>query len=201
MKKLSKYILFMTCAIFVGALSFSTFAANINSNSNDIKRERPNGENKEDLDMVIGKITNISADNITIEVATRKEREKKSAEAKETTVATTERKAPTMEERYVLTGETKTFNIASADLGRKAVENANTESAENAERVKGEKLTYLDYKIGDYVRISTPKETPTIAKRMRSANQGFNFDRKSGNYQGGYKGSYTGKTKAEKEAE
>lgn len=65
-------------------------------------------------------------------------------------------------------------------------------------------MTYADYKVGDYVRITVSKDTPTVAKRIRMADKGFNppnAGNKKGNYQGGYKGTYTGKTKAEKTSE
>ena len=101
-----------------------------------------------------------------------------------------------------MTGESKTYNISSADFGRKEATNVSSENTDK--KVKGEKKTYVDYNVGDYIRLTVNKETPTVVKRLRNADQRFTFNNssnKKGNYQGGYKGSYTGKTKAEKQAQ
>lgn len=197
MKNLSKKIAFIACAVLIVVSSFSTFATSNDTNGqNRAKVNSVKNQDAKDKEIVIGKITSITAENVTIDLATRKKREKKADNTNNETNQVNRTK-PSAEDRFVLTGESKTYNIASADLGRKSVEKSTTDTKE---KVKGEKLTCADYAVGDYVRITVNADSPLVVKRMRHANQGFNSD-KVGNGKGNYKGSYTGKTKAEKAAE
>lgn len=210
MNKISKKVAFITAFITCMALivggTFSTFATNVDANASNVtngtKKVRVNTEKKVDTETIIGKISNISADSVTIQVATRKKREKNNENANAIVQNQTEIQKPSIEDRFTLTGESKIYSISSADFGRKEAVNVNSENTDK--KVKGEKKTYADYKVGDYVRLTVNKETPTVVKRLRNADQGLNFNnssKKKGNYQGGYKGSYTGKTKAEKQAQ
>lgn len=170
MKKTSKNIIFIVCAMLMLGSSFSTFATNVDNNNT--KKERPAKEDNKNV--VIGKITSIDATNVTVSIATRKKREKKNVDKTQNTQK--EKQIPSIEDRFTLTGESKTYNISSADFGRKRGQTATTENTE--EKAKNEKMTYADYKVGDYVKITLENETSTTVKRIRNANQGFDFANK-----------------------
>ena len=71
MNKISKKVAFITCMALIIGSSFSTFATNVDANSSNVtngtKKVRVNTEKKVDTKTIIGKISNISADNVTIQ--------------------------------------------------------------------------------------------------------------------------------------
>lgn len=79
MKKMSKNLIFVSCMMMLLASSFSTFATNVNQNN---ETKKASFKDDKDAEMVLGKITNISGDSMTIELANRVKREKKTTEEK-----------------------------------------------------------------------------------------------------------------------
>lgn len=176
MKKLSKNILLAVTMTLIISSSFAACAANTSADT--AQKGKPDFANAEDLkdkEMVVGKIKEITADKVVIEVATRKIKSKDDAEKKADKDKQEKKEMPKAEDMYTLTGESKTYDIKSANLGMKMPENPSTEDKDKKEMPKGEQLTYADYKVGDYVRITVDKDTPLVAKRMSSVNRGFDF--------------------------
>ena len=76
-----------------------------------------------------------------------------------------------MDSMFTLTGETKTINIASADLGKNMPQldkNVTKESREEAMKNATAK-TYQDYKVGDYIFIEATDNTYVTAKKVSNA--------------------------------
>lgn len=81
-----------------------------------------------------------------------------------------------MDEFFTLTGETKTINIATADLGKnmdfsdfKPEDNQNQDQKQKMEDMfkNAKAKTYQDYKIGDYITIECTDATYKTAKTVR----------------------------------
>ena len=175
-KNCKKSIALLISAMVVVGTTFSAFADTVDA-TNQAKQERKMPEN-----MIIGKITSIDASNVTIQVATRKEMEKKEngengnppekpADGQLNQDGTT-RERPNMDSMFTLTGETKTINIASAEFGNKNSDNQNENTTDNTTKTNNknwEKKTYADYKVGDYIAIQATDNTYTTAKRVNQA--------------------------------
>lgn len=174
-KNFKKTLALLISAITVLGTTFSAFADTVDA-TNQVNQERKVPEN-----MIIGKITSIDATNVTIQVATRKEMEKKNSgengnppeKPADGQLKRDEgtREKPNMDEMFTLTGETKTINIASADLGKNMPQldkNATKENREEAMKNATEK-TYQDYKVGDYISVEATDNTYVTAKRVSNA--------------------------------
>ena len=202
---MNKKILALSLSIVMGittALSTGTvFATNVTETTKE-KKEKPENE-------IIGKIVSIDATNVVISVATRKasteKREKltdeeKAAKKAEMDAKKEERKAsgdttsqkpekPNEDDKYTLTGETKTINIAAATFGvsvGKSKDNTTNTSETTTQKTK----TYADYAVGDYITIECTDSTYAIAKKIRGTSG-------HGGGKGG-KGGQQGKQQSEK---
>ena len=185
-KNCKKSIALLISAMVVVGTTFSAFADTTNT-ANETKQERKVPEN-----MIIGKITAIDATNVTIQVATRKEMEKKENGEKGNPPEMTEEMKPkmqngeklqalNMDDFYTLTGETKTINISSADLGKSIdfkdfkPEDNNSQSQDQKQKMEdmfknAKAKTYQDYKVGDYITIECTDSTYKTAKTVNDGN-------------------------------
>lgn len=183
-KNCKKSIALLISAMVVVGTTFSAFADTTNT-VNEKKQERKVPEN-----MIIGKITAIDASNVTIQVATRKEMEKKEngekgnppekpADGQLKQDGTTPPEKPNMDSMFTLTGETKTINIASADFGKKMPQidkdNMKNKTEDEMKKEMEEAMknaiakTYQDYKVGDYIQVEATDNTYATAKRVSNA--------------------------------
>ncbi len=168
MKKIITKLLLIS--VFISAFSFSAFATNI-----DTSKKQFNKENE-----VIGKITSINSNSITITLAERKEPDfLKNANGnrpekpefngqkpfndtqKPVKIATPNEAMRNMnpEDMFTLTSTSKTYNTTSAKF--------------MSEKNMGQNGKYTDFKVGDYVMIEVENSTSTKAITVRSAIGGF----------------------------
>lgn len=175
------------------AVPFTAFAATNTTNNvkagREAKGERPAKPENE----IIGKIKSISATEVTIEVATRKEMENNQKEndgmrkppefntndTQNNTQNGNPPEKPNFDDMFTLTGETKTINIANAEFGKDFrpddfnKDNKNSNAANNSNKAKTDEKaktkTYADFAAGDYIMIEATDNTYATAKFVRSA--------------------------------
>lgn len=177
----------------IGALALSsiasnmiTFAAGTNNTQNEVPAKPEN--------VVIGKITAISANSIKVTIAEMKAPSAgqnqgnmplKDGEgrgnmppkdgAKRATPPEIKRDGQmppeqrenierNLDNMFTLTSTSKTYNISNAKFD-KFMRHDDSSSDENTKA-----KTYSDYKVGDYVMIELESSTSTVAKSVRSAN-------------------------------
>lgn len=206
---MKKKILALTVASILGvsSIAFNSFAEGVN---NQVGQERQMGERPERPENeIFGKITAISENSVTISLAEMKKPEdlqegfekgkdlekakdfgkkddkdnKKDNKPEERKELTEEQKAEMkkkMEERFTLTGETKTIDISKADFNafgrgpRGGKINGNDDKAKNdakhdeKDKQKAEK-TYKDYQVGDYISIELESKDSNTAKTVKDA--------------------------------
>ncbi|MBQ7743416.1 MAG: hypothetical protein IJT67_01300 [Lachnospiraceae bacterium] len=167
----------------IGALAVSsiasnmiTFAAGTNNTQNEVPA-KPENE-------VIGKITAISANSITVTLAEMKAPSEDGEGrgnmppkdgAKRATPPEIKRDGQmppeqrenierNLDDMFTLTSTSKTYNISNAKFD----EFMRRDDSSSDENTKAK--TYSDYKVGDYVMIELESSTSTVAKSVRSAN-------------------------------
>lgn len=168
----------MVSSLFCVTVFATANETNVTKNQQDKKdRKLPPRDVK---NRVLGKITAISENSVTISVAEMKKPENKqdnnAAEKKDRQNLTDEQKADMkkkMEEMFTLTGETKTIDISQATFGHdrgigqnnKDNNASNNNSNGNANNQKATK-TYKDYAVGDYITIELTADNSNVAKRV-----------------------------------
>ena len=196
MKKLTAIIL--ATILGISTIGCYSFANNVNNQNNNQFQKRE--EFKKPENEIMGKITAISENSVTISVAEFKKPENNNGEKSqefdkkgtpperpENAQMTEEQLAEfkkKMEEMFNLTGETKTIDISQAkfDEFRKPPKDQDSNSNSENNNQKQEK-TYKDYQVGDYITIELTEETSNKAKSVRSAGmmsgpRGFGKDMK-----------------------
>lgn len=184
MKKKFLYLLFA-----ISLLSSSVAFAGTSGNNTDIKNNKQfNNENrdKKPENEVIGKITSISENSITVTIAERKQLDFKNNKKPDNKNNNDNSKNDSVkpefnpDDMFNLTNETKTYDISSAKLlaGRNfgnAKNNNNNKNDNNTAREKPteEEIKYTDFKTGDYVMIELESSTSTKAKTVRNATGRF----------------------------
>lgn len=198
---MKKKILALTIASILGvsSIAFNSFAEEVN---NQVKQERQMGERPERPENeIFGKITAISENSVTISLAEMKKPEEGQKDLKdfqkekdfdkekrdgknnqsgnrpeEKKELTEEQKAEMkkkMEERFTLTGETKTIDISKADFnafGRgKREGKANNDANNNVSNNQRPEKTYKDYQVGDYISIELESKDSNTAKAVKEA--------------------------------
>lgn len=190
-----KRIISILAVVIVAAITFAhnSYADNlngVNESNNEIRFDAKNRPEKPENE-VMGKITAISADSITITIAEMKKPEGRTnppenKEKNDDSNSTKERPEINMDDMFTLTNTTKTYNIASAELikfkkpefdkndNNNSKNNNDTQRRTREELEKDSKATYTDFAVGDYVSIELESSTSTNAKKVRS------FDRMGG---------------------
>lgn len=201
---MKKKILAFTIASILGvsSLAFNSFAEEVN---NQVKQERQMGERPERPENeIFGKITAISENSVTISLAEMKKPEEGQKDLKdfqkekdfdkekrdgknnqsgnrpeEKKELTEEQKAEMkkkMEERFTLTGETKTIDISKADFNAfgRGLRNGKTKGADanannNTNSDQKPTKTYKDYQVGDYISIELESKDSNTAKTVKDA--------------------------------
>jgi len=186
---MKKKILALTVASILGvsSIAFNSFAEDVKNLSRQEKQmgERPEKPENE----IFGKITAISENSVTISLVEMKKPEdgqngfgkgneqgKRPEERKELTEEQKAEMKKKMEEKFTLTGETKTIDISKADfnaLGRGprdgktkgADANANNNTNSDQKPTK----TYKDYQVGDYISIELESKDSNTAKTVKDA--------------------------------
>lgn len=171
-------------------LGHNAFAANSNAYNQETRfngAERPEKPENE----VIGKITAISANSITITLAEMKKPEGTTEPPK------FDENNKSLDDMFTLSNETKTYNISSANFikrknfGKLDKADKDNNKQENFERKSREeiekenKATYADFAVGDYVTIELESNTSTNAKVVKSFDRFFcgprgGFDKEKG---------------------
>lgn len=175
------------------AVSFTAFAATDTTNNAKAGREAKGERPAKPENEIIGKIKSISATEVTIEVATRKEMENNQKEndgmrkppefntndTQNNTQNGNPPEKPNFDDMFTLTGETKTINIESAEFGKDFrpddfnKDNKNSNAANNSNKAKTDEKaktkTYADFAVGDYIMIEATDNTYATAKFVRSA--------------------------------
>ncbi len=72
-----------------------------------------------------------------------------------------------VEDRFTLTGTSKTYNIKNATFDNFGMRGQKKESTENSDTTTKAEKTYKDFQVGDYVAIELESSTSTEAKSMR----------------------------------
>ena len=184
MKKKILYLLFA-----ISLLSSSIAFAATSGNNTDIKNNKQfNNENrdKKPENEVIGKITSISENSITVTIAERKQLDFKNNKKPDNknnidnSKNNSDKPEFNPDDMFNLTNETKTYDISSSKLlaGRNfgnAKNNNNNKNDNNTAKEKptDEEIKYTDFKTGDYVMIELESSTSTKAKSVRKATGGF----------------------------
>lgn len=164
----------------ISILSSTVAYATNNGNKADIKNNKQfNNENefKKPENEVIGKITSISENSITVTIAERKQfdfkKNDQAPEKKKDNNSTDNSKRPeiNLDEMFTLTNETKTYDISSAKLiaGRDFNNKKDNNTDNNSKQQKPTEVEskYTDFKTGDYVMIELESSTSTKAKSVR----------------------------------
>lgn len=182
-----KNLVFLISVTIAVSATFSACAntADTTNQVNQVRQERKMPEN-----MITGKITAIDSNSVTIEVAVRKEMEKKEngemgnpperpEEWQGKQDGTMQHEKPNEDSMFTLTGEIKIINIASADFGKNMPrfdrDSMKEKSKEEMKKEMEEAMqsatakTYQDYKVGDYISIEATDNTYAIAKRVSNA--------------------------------
>ena len=176
----NKKILALTVSILLGigtignSVAFAD-AATLTKNG-EKKQERPQKTENE----IIGKITEISANSVTIALANRKLPENNNQDnngqgfkgempPKPPTDSNGEKQTINFDDFFTLTGESTTIDISSAkfDDFKEKMKNKN-DSSDSTNTTK----TYKDYSVGDYVMIELTSATSKVAKSVRSMMRG-----------------------------
>lgn len=190
-----KRIISILAVVIVAAITFAhnSYAENlngVNESNNEVRFDAKNRPEKPENE-VMGKITAISADSITITIAEMKKPEGRTTppenkEKNDNNNSKQERPEINMDDMFTLTNTTKTYNIASAELikfkkpefdkndNNNSKNNNDTQRRTREELEKDSKATYTDFAVGDYVSIELESSTSTNAKKVRS------FDRMGG---------------------
>lgn len=201
---MKKKILALAVASILGvsSIAFNSFAEGVN---NQVGQERQMGERPERPENeIFGKITAISENSVTISLAEmkkpedgqggfdkkfdgqgRKDEQKwnnnsntnQPPEKKELTEEQKAEMKKKMEERFTLTGETKTIDISKADFnafGRgpkdgNKLQGAAINSNDNVKDSQKVEKTYKDYQVGDYISIELESAGSNTAKTVRDA--------------------------------
>lgn len=198
-----KRIISILAVVIVAALTFAhnSYAENlngVNESNNEIRFDAKNRPEKPENE-VMGKITAISADSITITIAEMKKPEGRTnppenKEKNDNNNSKQERPEINMDDMFTLTNTTKTYNISSADLikfkkpeldkndkkDNNSQNNDSTKKRTREELEKDSKATYTDFAVGDYVSIELESSTSTNAKKVRSFDRmgaGRGFDK------------------------
>ena len=189
-----KRIISILAVVIVAAITFAhnSYAENlngVNESNNEVQFDAKNRPEKPENE-VMGKITAISADSITITIAEMKKPEGRTnppenKEKNDNSNLNKEIPEMNMDDMFTLTNTTKTYNITNADLikfkkpefdknDNNSQNNDATKKRTREELEKDSKATYTDFAIGDYVSIELEPSTSTNAKKVRS------FDRMGG---------------------
>ena len=189
-----KRIISILAVVIVAAITFAhnSYAENlngVNESNNEVQFDAKNRPEKPENE-VMGKITAISADSITITIAEMKKPEGRTnppenKEKNDNSNLNKEIPEMNMDDMFTLTNTTKTYNITNADLikfkkpefdknDNNSQNNDATKKRTREELEKDSKATYTDFAIGDYVSIELESSTSTNAKKVRS------FDRMGG---------------------
>lgn len=182
MKKLTAIIL--ATILGISTIGCYSFANNVNNQNNNQFQKRE--EFKKPENEIMGKITAISENSVTISVAEFKKPENNNGEKPqefdkkgtpperpENAQMTEEQLAEfkkKMEEMFTLTGEIKTIDISQAKfdgfrMSQKDEKDSSNDLSESQKTVK----TYKDYQVGDYIIIELTSETSNQAKSVRNA--------------------------------
>lgn len=202
---MKKKILALTIASILGvsSIAFNSFAEGAN---NQVGQERQMGERPERPENeIFGKITAISENSVTISLAEMKKPEdgqrkfdknfdsqgrkdkqnwsnngnqNQPPEKKELTEEQKAEMKKKMEERFTLTGETKTIDISKADFnafgrglrdGKAKGDDANADTNNNVNNNQRPEKTYKDYQVGDYISIELESKDSNTAKAVKEA--------------------------------
>ena len=185
---MKKSLVLIMSIVMAFAVSFTAFAATDTTNNAKAGREAKGERPAKPENEIIGKIKSISATEVTIEVATRKEMENNQKEndgmrkppefntndTQNNTQNGNPPEKPNFDDMFTLTGETKTINIASAEFGKdfRPEENKdnNSNNSNKTDASKNAKTkTYADFAAGDYIMIEATDNTYATAKFVRSA--------------------------------
>ena len=175
-----RIITMLTISLLAVGLVAGTTVAATNKNVDASNRpEKPENE-------VIGKITSINADSITINLAEMKMPEGRTDAPKQSNDNNgnnnnQNKERPeinfNIDDMFTLTGTTKTYTIANANLikNKRPKLNKDEMKKKTREELEAENIaTYTDFAVGDYVIIELESNASTTAKTVRS------FDRMGG---------------------
>ena len=158
--------------------SMAAFATNATTTTENQRPQKPENE-------VIGKITAISANSVTISLAERKMPENNGQDFNGQTPpepptnangekpANGERPNINFDDFFTLTGESTTIDISSAkfdDFSMRFKDKDETNNTSNTTTETTAAKTYKDYAVGDYIAIELTASTSKVAKSVRSAN-------------------------------
>ena len=190
----------LTISLLAVGLVAGTTVAATNKNVETKKFDASNRPEKPENE-VIGKITSINADSITINLAEMKMPEGRTDAPKQSNDNNgnndnQNKERPdinfNIDDMFTLTGNTKTYTITNANLIKNKRHELNKDDNANKEEMKKKtreeleaenKATYTDFAVGDYVIIELESSTSTTAKTVRSFDRmggrgfGFGFER------------------------
>ena len=120
---------------------------------------KENKKNKQKIEnQVVGKITAINSNYVTIDVALPNKREKSNTKNE---IENNEKR--NKDNMFILTGESKRINISKAKfIGSKKIINTNNNNNE-----KSKELTYSDFSVGDYIMIVLADDGSNVAKIVK----------------------------------
>ena len=175
----------LTISLLAVGLVAGTTVAATNKNVETKKFDASNRPEKPENE-VIGKITSINADSITINLAEMKMPEGRTDAPKQSNDNNgnnnnQNKERPeinfNIDDMFTLTGTTKTYTITNANLIKNKRPELNKDEMKKKTREELEaenKATYTDFAVGDYVIIELESNASTTAKTVRS------FDRMGG---------------------
>lgn len=180
-KKIFSLVTITALAVATVLGSGSAFANSQNQDFSKMPKMEHNIENA-----VLGKITAIDANSVTIALATRSNIMKKDMQKPNDNGTTppekpnesngltknnngTRSEKPNMDDMFTLTGETKTISLAGTTFEKKQMPQNNENGTNNSTQNTKQTSTYSDFAVGDYVNIEMTDATSNIAKTVREA--------------------------------
>ena len=138
--------------VFIMVLAILSATAVFADGTNETKENKQKIENQ-----VVGKITAINSNYVTIDVALPNKKEKSNTKNE------IENKGKDKDNMFTLTGESKRINISKAKfMGSKKIINTNNNNNE-----KSKELTYADFSVGDYIMIVLADDGSNVAKIVK----------------------------------
>ena len=141
---------------FLFVVMLSTLGATVVF-ADEIKESK--GNNQKIENQVVGKITNINSNYVTIDVVLPNEKIKSDIKNEKEN-----REKRNKDNMFVLTGETKRIDISKAKfIGSKKIISKN----KNNSNEKSKQLTYSDFQVGDYIMIVLADDGSNVAKIVK----------------------------------
>ena len=141
---------------FLFIVMLSTFGATVVF-ADEIKESK--GNNQKIENQVVGKITNINSNYVTIDVVLPNKKIKSDIKNEKES-----REKRNKDNMFVLTGENKRIDISKAKfIGSKKIISENN----NNSNEKSKQLTYSDFQVGDYIMIVLADDGSNVAKIVK----------------------------------